>query len=271
MYPELEARIARARNPQLIPGIYNYCDHRCQRCPFQRRCLSYREQQLENVEHGERSLVEHAEANVVLSMELIRAWCEREGIDFEMLPEDTSPPQDERLDPLQMATRKYCKDACDIVAPLMRLSAFHTWPQAVSDAIATIAWFSSMIPAKTSRAVEGEREDSADEDPIQNDWNGSAKVARLAAAESLDAWNTLFAAGETPSDGSIREVAQQLEDIDRGLMERFPRAMAFVRPGFDEPEVAAGALTTLAPFEPRRRPFGWRLRVWLVRILRLRR
>jgi hypothetical protein len=273
MRPELEASIARAQDPQLIPGIYNYCHHRCERCQFKKRCLSYREQQFEAVEHGDRSLADHLEANMALSIELIRAWCEREGVDFDALPDDTPLPGAEKDDPLQTATRRYCKDAHDIVAPLARLSPFHTWPQGVGDAIDTIAWFSSMIPAKTSRAIEGyqERGILPDEDPIQNDWNGSAKVARLAIAESRDAWDTLFSAGETPSDGSIRDVARLLEEIDGGLAARFPDAMAFVRPGFDEPEVAAGALTALAPFEPRDRSVRRRLRLWISRILRWRR
>jgi hypothetical protein len=40
--------------------------------------------------------------------------------------------------------------------------------------------------------------------------------------------------------------------------------MDFLRSGFDEPEVAAGALTTLACFEPRRRHKRTTgLRAWL--------
>jgi hypothetical protein len=272
MQPELEAYLARVQDPQLIPGIYNYCHHRCERCQFKRRCFSYREQQREAVEQGDRSLADHVETNMALSLELIRAWCEREGIDFEALPDDTPSPHARKDDPLQIATRKYCKNAHDVVAPLTRLSLLHTWPPGVGDAIETIAWFSSMIPAKTSRAIEGyeERGILPDEDSIQNDWNGSAKVARLAIAESLDAWDTLFSAGATPPDGSIREIARQLDEIDCGLAERFPHAMEFVRPGFDEPEVAAGALTKLAPFEPRRRPIGRRLWLWISHVLRRR-
>jgi len=44
--------------------------------------------------------------------------------------------------------------------------------------------------------------------------------------------------------------------------------MEFVRPGFDEPDVAAGALTRLAPFEPRRRTVRRRLQLWGWRLRR---
>jgi len=30
-----------ADNPRFIPGIYNYCDRWCERCPLTARCLNY--------------------------------------------------------------------------------------------------------------------------------------------------------------------------------------------------------------------------------------
>jgi hypothetical protein len=34
-----------ARDPRFIPGIYNYCDRWCERCPFTARCLVYIQEQ----------------------------------------------------------------------------------------------------------------------------------------------------------------------------------------------------------------------------------
>jgi hypothetical protein len=282
MNQELDAYIARAQDPVLIPGIYNYCDSRCGRCPFTARCFTYREEQAHLRAGGERPLTEHLEANVTLTTALMQAWCERHGHDFERLQEDTqSEPaevKDQRAhdivddDPLQIAACRYSKEAYAIVAPLADLSAFHDWPPSVGAAIDAIAWCSGMISAKLSRALHGSVEQGrfADEDPVQNDWNGSAKIVRLAIAESQDAWRTLFAAGQTPPDASIRRTTALLEHIDADVEERFPLAMEFVRPGFDEPDIADGALTRLAPFEPRH-PRAWhRLRAWLSRMLRRR-
>jgi len=42
--------------------------------------------------------------------------------------------------------------------------------------------------------------------------------------------------------------------------------MEFVRPGFDEPEVAAGALSTLACFEPRPQRSERGVVAWLQRV-----
>lgn len=36
-----EELIKRAKDPKYIPGIYNYCDRWCERCPFTSRCLNH--------------------------------------------------------------------------------------------------------------------------------------------------------------------------------------------------------------------------------------
>jgi hypothetical protein len=277
--PELEAYVERAQDPTLISGIYNYCHHRCERCPFTGRCLSFREEQREAHDHPERSLGDHMEANFTRAAALMKAWCEQRGVDFETVQESaqsdkadtTQASNDEKGDgdPLQRMAWQYSSEAYDIVAPLRNLSRFHAWAPAVGAAIDTIAWYSGLIPAKIGRALHGAAdEDRLDDDPVQNDWNGSAKVARLAIGESVDAWRTLFEAGDTPVDASIRRTAAVLEEIDCGLATRFPLAMEFVRPGFDEPDIAAGALTQRAPFEPRPRTVLRRLQVWSWRLRR---
>ena len=37
-----------ANNPDLISGIYNYCDRWCERCPLTSRCLVYATEQEDN-------------------------------------------------------------------------------------------------------------------------------------------------------------------------------------------------------------------------------
>jgi hypothetical protein len=281
MDPELEAYVARAQDPALIPGIYNYCHHRCEQCAFTGRCLSFRQEQQEAHDHPERSLEDHIEANFTRAAALMKAWCEQHGIDPAAVDESadgdesdatTQAGDDGKADTnlLQQMARRYASEAYHIVEPLSNLSHFHAWAPAVAAAIDTIGWYSGLIPAKIARAVDGAASEGqfVDDDPVQNDWNGSAKVARLAIAESIGAWRTLFEAGDTPVDASIRRTAGLLEQLDGDLAARFPLAMEFVRPGFDEPDVAAGALTRLAPFEPRRRTVRRRLQLWGWRLRR---
>jgi hypothetical protein len=43
-------------------------------------------------------------------------------------------------------------------------------------------------------------------------------------------------AGKATADGVPANAVAMLEELDAAIRERFPRVMAFVRPGFDEPE-----------------------------------
>ena len=94
------------------------------------------------------------------------------------------------------------------------------------------------ISAKVFRAVVGNPEDDF-EDEVQNDANGSAKVARLMIDESERAWRTLMEPGKATADGVPARLVKLLDELDAGLEARFPKAMEFVRPGFDTERPAA--------------------------------
>ena len=106
----------------------------------------------------------------------------------------------------------------------------------VTEAFEIAAWDAHFIAAKLARALRGRLEFAAGaaliDDPIQNDWNGSAKVALISIERSEHAWQTIAdATGEdTPS-----ALAGQLRDLLRLVDAEFPAARQFVRPGFDEP------------------------------------
>lgn len=122
----------------------------------------------------------------------------------------------------------------------------------VIDAVETIQWFASMIISKIFRAVCGHAEGGWETDnSVQTDFNGSAKIALIGIEESRRAWEVLMEAGKATADGVPAQAARILDELAVALRERFPQAMEFVRPGFDEPDVAAGALTRRAPFELR--------------------
>jgi len=271
---DLEAQLERASDPVLIHGIYNYCHRRCERCAFTARCLLYRENQEEAGRHGECG--DEIEANLQQAIDLIRVACERDGIDlghaFGDPESDGFAAEQERLnnavdrDSLYVRAKSCATAAYAVVKPLQELSPFHEWQHDVAEAIDTISWHAGEIPAKIFRALSGRAvSGDADEDPIQNDWNGSAKVARLAIRESCAAWAVLFAVGETPLDAPIRQTRERLEQIDRELAARFPLAMEFVRPGFDEPEVAAGSRTSATPSGQRRARLRRTLTEWFAR------
>jgi hypothetical protein len=91
-----------------------------------------------------------------------------------------------------------------------------------------------LIFVKLRRAIDG-REDSEregwDQDPVQNDHHGSAKLALSCIDRSEGAWRAIDR--WYPSGGGARTLAEQLAALRTATEERFPRARAFLRPGFD--------------------------------------
>lgn len=102
----------------------------------------------------------------------------------------------------------------------------------LKEAVATVAWDAHLISAKLHRALLGRAQPDLDaDDPIQNDWNGSAKIARLTLERSELAWQAI--ANASPGSGADG-ILDRIRSLRRDVEVEFPRAMAFVRPGFDE-------------------------------------
>jgi hypothetical protein len=261
MKNEFERLVARAADPNLIPGIYNYCDGRCPRCPFNERCLSFLEDRDLEAQQGpvtnDEALAEALERSIQRTIEFLKAAAEREGVDLSTAlaagPTASDDPARHRRDPLVVRAREYANMAHPVMQALGPILALRD-DSALTDAADTIAWFSTLLAPKICRAIASRADAADDPNDRQSDANGSAKVARLAIAESRRAWGVLMEAGKATADGVPAAAVKMLDDIDRQLAERFPLAMEFVRPGFDEPAVAAGAQTRLPPFAPRDLP-----------------
>ena len=104
-----------------------------------------------------------------------------------------------------------------------------------------IAWFHMMIHVKAMRALHGLAEDDSSGRDWPPDYDGSAKVALLGIDRSHTAWLDLTEVGAI----SASEVAPFIDDLEwlRAALERtFPKARAFVRPAFDEPDEVARLL-----------------------------
>jgi hypothetical protein len=131
----------------------------------------------------------------------------------------------------------------------------------LNDAIDVIRWYQYFVSAKLYRAV-GQDEDDDDlalveEDPDQiddaevrqavidardNDANGSAKIALIALDRSIEAWARVR--HHLPRAGDeIIDFLVQLDRLRKGAEAAFPRARAFVRPGFDDGTPVPGAAT----------------------------
>src|SRR5262245_16846437 len=77
-----------ARNPKLIPGIYNYCDRWCERCQFTTRCLTYAMEQEENRQSGgspkdKAAFWKRFEASLQLTKQMVLDMAKERGLTFD--------------------------------------------------------------------------------------------------------------------------------------------------------------------------------------------
>ena len=239
---------------RIIEGIFNYCTRRCELCPFTGQCTLYQSEREYERRKPDATWQEHVHDSFAETFRLLEDWCAREGIDFEQIRREADSEEANaeleraaeavRADPLQKLATAYTHAALNITDAMAPARARPRWPADVESAVDTIAWHAGMVSAKVHRALHGyaEREMFRDEDPVQNDWNGSAKLARIIVDESKRAWAVVMREGEAPDNSPLLELVALLDRIDRGLHETFPRATEFLRPGFD-----AAAQTRVLP------------------------
>ena len=237
----------------MIPGIYNYCDRWCERCVFSGRCRVFRDVRLmENaVERGQDPVLvlsglaeaEYAEADRERSADERAEWDDLMARARSILTELDAGDLDARLrrrdawiesQPVNRNSHEYGRLAIDVCVPLQDIVPAGCG--VVRAAIDTVLHLATLIPAKIFRALTGlAAGDSCDDDwdtARLDDANGSAKVVRLAIAESREAWSALCA---VPALAGVPEsMVSRLGDMDAEMARLFPGAPAFVRPGFDD-------------------------------------
>jgi len=103
----------------------------------------------------------------------------------------------------------------------------------ILDAIEIVRHDCFLIYVKLRRAIDGceEVRRARWNDPIQNDYNGSAKLALTCIDRSEGAWRAIDQ--WYPSCRGARALADQLAEMRTAVEERLPYARAFLRPGFD--------------------------------------
>jgi hypothetical protein len=236
---DFDRLVARAADPRLIPGIYNYCDGRCPRCSFTERCLTFLDSRELESAAVPSSIADMVDASLRRTLGILTEVARREGIDLEDITkdEDVNAIEDDAgrqlRDPLAACARRYGELAWRIAQALEPVVA-ERGDAAVVDAVDTIEWFSTLIRAKIRRAICARPEGAEEHDGVQTDHNGSAKIALLGIAESRAAWGVLMEAGKATADGVPAQAVKMLDSLDRDVRARFPRAMEFVRPGFDD-------------------------------------
>ena len=230
-----------ANNPDLISGVYNYCDRWCERCPLTSRCLVYATEQEDNDSPRNRDTCNEAFWRKVTAIfqdtrKLIVVWAEEAGVDLNRTSDDDDSRGKRKRQlvdnhPLTKAGKKYANTASDW---------FREFDQTIElcdleDAREVIQWYQYQIAVKTMRALSGRKEESEEDPEIMDfpkDSDGSAKVALIGIDRSIAAWRMVQLSLPDRVE-SIVPLILQLERLRIRLEKSFPQARDFIRPGFD--------------------------------------
>lgn len=230
-----------------IDFISAYCDRWCERCAFTSRCSAYAVQIAQGMCGDVADALELAVGVAAPAGEDAQSSAARSWIaDYD--PADESDADIEVEMRRHEARRKQA--AASRVAELASAcsSVAWRWVQArgelepasadpvVREAFEIAARDAHVIAVKLMRALQGRLDFDAGESfidhPVQNDWNGSAKVALISIERSALAWQTI---ADATGEDTPRALAGELRDLGRLAEAEFPAVRQFVRPGFDEP------------------------------------
>lgn len=229
-----------------IPGIYNYCDYWCERCMFTSRCANYQigkelgqgdlDKDLTNHEYWE-NLGNMFKA----TMELLVEKMEELGIDPEEFHDEPDTRiKDVRKQPLVRRASSYSLKVHKWIVQYNQASeksrTLHLikgskYARIVEESIEVINWYSIFISAKTSRAFSSGRYEEDETDRYDSD--GSVKVTLMAIDRSMAAFTQLWEILKDHED-DILGFLVKLSSLKKGLLRRFPNAINFQRPGFDD-------------------------------------
>ena len=253
-----------AENPEFMPGIYNYCDRWCERCPFTFQCMNFVlcEEQFGDSQARDinnEAFWQKLREIFQVTREMLEESAEQEGIDLDSLDLQEAY-EDERLT-REIADNHECcraskayaemvkswfdsaKELFQEIADQLNLKARLELPDSdacreaagLRDSVDIIRWYQHQIYVKLVRAVRGTLEETPESlDDVPKDSDGSAKVALIAMDRSIAAWGQMCKHMPECRDDII-DILVHLDQLRRRTQTIFPDARAFVRPGFDDP------------------------------------
>lgn len=252
-----------ARNPEFIEGIYNYCDRWCERCPYTSQCLLYAME--EEADVGDQDELQNdafwnsLRESLQLAKQLLEEHAEKQGIDLKPMPEEPvdvkADIEDAQKHPIVELARDYmdqvglwfevARSELDSHNQLLEQQsqmgrnedAAMEEAEELTDLLDVVQWYRHQIAVKLTRALMSKQDLARGElpgdDPVQNDANGSAKVALIGINRSMAAWGQLYDAFPALEDETL-PLLVKLEKTKKLLLQIFPDVHDFVRPGFDE-------------------------------------
>jgi hypothetical protein len=250
-----------SENSGFISGLYNYCDHWCERCTLTSCCRTFAlsndrlsDQNLRDISND--AFWQRLSEMLQETIDLLNLAAKQEGVDLESTDPGTASENTKITDEIirEHACCRMARIYADMVDDWFDLAEdifekdednaefkpgfelLNPKPSngaGLEDALQVIRWYQNQIYIKLMRAVRGSmQEKPKGPDDFARDSDGSAKVALIAIDRSIAAW------GEARNyfpfyDDKIIEILLRLGQLRKKTEAAFPDARSFIRPGFD--------------------------------------
>ncbi|MBK6267351.1 hypothetical protein JKA74_20075 [Marivirga sp. S37H4] len=247
---------------QIIPGIHNWCDRWCEKCPFIKRCaVGKQELEILNKDGKDNDPEFWPKIGEQLSrtLDLLKDVAIEKGINLDNIPqEEWDEIQNESeqqwaeaeahpisaigLEYYKLANQEiglgFIRDKLQSELRNLELGIDKKTTeniQQLKDGLDVIKWYMYFLPAKCQRlAMERLDKDMEEEfPPEERSYNGTAKITLIGIERSVAAWGMLLEKIPEAEDG-ILSVLVLLQKLQRLIQVEFPDAEKFIRPGFDE-------------------------------------
>ncbi len=246
-----------------IPGIYNYCDRWCERCPFTSRCLNFEMSEekfgdLENTDITNEVFWQRLSETFQETLGMLKEMAAEKGIDLDAIELEDEDDFEKRFeDPAVVHMISHMAHAyISMVDDWFDTNVYifeddHPELKAVAadaeqsppdeetikliDSVEVIRWYQHQLYVKLRRALHSAFDEAKDKDlaGYPKDSDGSAKVSLIGMDRSISAWGKIIKHFPDEEE-SILGIIAHLERLRRRTETEFPEARAFVRPGFDE-------------------------------------
>ncbi|MFB3886990.1 MAG: hypothetical protein ACE144_17330 [Thermodesulfobacteriota bacterium] len=237
-----------AADERFIPGIYNYCDRWCERCPQTQRCLNFSMSEEESSDPETRDIRNEAfwkklSETLQEAIEMLREEGKKRGID---LDSPASPSEVESIRKndeaakehvISRASGSYAKMVDDWFKErdglFFEMAAGAADEMDFAEALEVIRWYQYFVAAKVFRAIRGMKEEKEErDDEFPSDSDGSAKIALIAIDRSIGAWAVISHHDHRYAEEVLKMISF-LDSLRQAVEQTFPKAKSFVRPGFD--------------------------------------
>jgi hypothetical protein len=229
-----------AQQEGFIDSIFNYCDRWCEKCHLTSKCRNFAMSKDEPSSDSP-EVWEYIENTFKATMLMIQEKMQELGIDPSEIDEvDLSKKHDAHDHPLyknvhalSLEMHKWLSrnKPRELTDNALKAKMSRENNKRLDESLDIIYFYNFFISAKIYRALLDHSKYQLDE--IQNDSNGSAKIAVIAMDRLSGAWSVLME-NMMHQEDEILEFLIKLAEVRKKTLLRFPNALNFIRPGFDQ-------------------------------------